>query len=108
RFIGMMNARARELGLSHTHYSTSSGLDTPGNYSTASDLVKLASYELTHHKTFARFVALPGAVLKTGDHVRYVANRNDLVGRVSWINGVKTGHTLGAGYVLVGSGTQGG
>ena len=46
RFIGMMNARARELGLTHTHYSTPIGLDTPGNYSSASDLVKLASYAL--------------------------------------------------------------
>ena len=38
----------------------------------------------------------------------YVVNRNDLVGRVPWINGVKTGHTAGAGYVLVASGTQNG
>ena len=48
RFVAMMNAEARELGLSHTHYSTPIGLDTPGNYSTAGDLVKLASYDLTH------------------------------------------------------------
>ncbi len=108
RFIGMMNVRAHQLGLNRTHYSTPSGLDTPGNYSTASDLVKLASYVLTHDKTFARMVALPRATLHTGDHVRDVVNRNDLVGRVPWVNGVKTGHTLGAGYVLVGSGTRGG
>jgi D-alanyl-D-alanine carboxypeptidase (penicillin-binding protein 5/6) len=37
-----------------------------------------------------------------------VSNRNTLLGRVPWVNGVKTGHTLGAGYVLVGSGTRGG
>ena len=30
RFVGMMNAKARELGLRHTHYSTPIGLDTPG------------------------------------------------------------------------------
>ena len=35
---------------------------------------------------------------------RLIINRNDLVGRYPWINGVKTGHTLQAGYVLVGSG----
>jgi D-alanyl-D-alanine carboxypeptidase (penicillin-binding protein 5/6) len=108
QFVGMMDARARQLGLTHTHYSTPSGLDTPGNYSSASDLVKLASYDLTHSRFFARIVALPSAVLRSGDRVRYVVNRNDLVGRVPWINGVKTGHTIEAGYVLVASGHRDG
>jgi D-alanyl-D-alanine carboxypeptidase (penicillin-binding protein 5/6) len=106
-FIAMMNVRARQLGLTRTHYSTPIGFDTPGNYSSAWDLVRLARYLLTHQPFFAHAVSLPNAVLKTGDHARVVANRNDLVGQVPWINGVKTGHTLGAGYVLVGSGTQG-
>jgi D-alanyl-D-alanine carboxypeptidase (penicillin-binding protein 5/6) len=108
RFISMMNARARQLGLTRTHYTTPIGLDTPGNYSSASDLVTLARFLLTHHPFFANAVALPHALLRTGDHQRVVANRNTLVGRVPWVNGVKTGHTLGAGYVLVGSGTRGG
>ena len=47
------------------------------------------------------------AVLRTGNHVRFVTNLNGLL-RFPWINGVKTGHTLDAGYVLVASGTQGG
>ncbi len=106
RFVGMMNARARQLGLTRTHYSTPSGLDTPGNYSTATDLLTLARYLLLHQPWFARAVALPHAVLKTGSHPRYVANRNDLVGRYSWVRGVKTGHTSGAGYVLVGAGER--
>ncbi|MDQ6817191.1 MAG: D-alanyl-D-alanine carboxypeptidase [Actinomycetota bacterium] len=107
RFVAMMNVRARQLGLKHTHYSTPIGLDTPGNFSTASDLVKLARYVLQAQPFFRRVVALPAASLRTGP-VRYVLNRNTLVGRVPWINGVKTGHTLDAGYVLVGSGTRGG
>ena len=108
RFVGMMNAQARELGLTHTHYSTPSGLDTPGNYSTAADLAKLAAYDLSHSPFFARIVALPSAVLRTGAYVRYVNNRNDLVGTVPWIDGVKTGHTDDAGYVLVASGHRSG
>ena len=36
-----------------------------------------------------------------------MTSRNTLLGRAPWVNGVKTGHTLGAGYVLVGSGTRG-
>jgi len=108
RFVQMMNAEARKLGLVHTHYTTPIGLDTPGNYSTAADLVKLADYDMTHSPYFARIVALPRANLYSGNHVRTVVNRNDLVGRYPWIDGVKTGHTLDAGYVLVASGHRGG
>jgi serine-type D-Ala-D-Ala carboxypeptidase (penicillin-binding protein 5/6) len=108
RFIAMMNAQARTLGLARTHYSTPIGLDTPGNYSTAADLVKLASYDLEHSRYFARIVALPHAVLHSGDYPRYVVNRNDLVAEYPWINGVKTGHTADAGYVLVASGHRDG
>ena len=108
RFVSMMNAEARRLGLRHTHYTTPIGLDTPGNYSTAADLVKLADYDMTHSRYFARIVALPRATLHSGNHVRTVVNRNDLVGRYPWIDGIKTGHTLDAGYVLVASGHRGG
>jgi D-alanyl-D-alanine carboxypeptidase (penicillin-binding protein 5/6) len=108
RFEAMMNARARRLGLTHTRYTTPSGLDTPGNYSSASDLVTLARYLLQHESFFKRTVAEAHAVLRTGNHIRLVTNLNDLVARFRWINGVKTGHTIDAGYVLVASGTQGG
>ncbi len=106
RFVAMMNARASQLGLAHTHYSTPSGLDTPGNYSSARDLVTIARHVLRHEPFLARVIGLPSATLHTGRYVRYVTNRNTLVGRVPWINGIKTGHTSDAGYVLVGSGTR--
>jgi D-alanyl-D-alanine carboxypeptidase (penicillin-binding protein 5/6) len=106
RFVAMMNRGARALGLTHTHYSTPIGLDTPGNYSSAFDLVKLAGYLLERYPFFAHVVGLPHAVLRTGDHPRYVISRNDLVRRVPWIEGVKTGHTSKAGYVLVAEGQR--
>jgi D-alanyl-D-alanine carboxypeptidase (penicillin-binding protein 5/6) len=108
RFIGMMNASARELGLSETHYSTPSGLDSPGNYSSARDLVKLSVYLLEHYRWFRNAVKLQHALLRTGNHPRYVVSTNTLLSEVPWINGVKTGHTADAGYVLVGSGTRDG
>jgi len=108
RFLGMMNAQARRLGLTHTQYMTPSGLDTPGNHSSATDLVDLARYLLQTQPFFKAVVRTTHAVLRTGNRVRAVVNLNDLVAHYSWINGVKTGHTLDAGYVLVASGTQGG
>ena len=108
RFVAMMNAEARVLGLTDTHYSTPSGLDTPGNYSSAADLTRLAQYDMQHSRFFAHIVGLRSAVLHSGRMVRNVVNRNDLVGRFPWIDGVKTGHTNDAGYVLVASGHRGG
>jgi serine-type D-Ala-D-Ala carboxypeptidase (penicillin-binding protein 5/6) len=104
-FVTAMNQTAQRLGLSDTHYANPIGLDDPDNYSSAHDLVTLASI-LLRNKLFARIVNSPSAELHSGDHPRTVTSRNTLLGEVPWVNGVKTGHTLGAGYVLVGSGTQ--
>ena len=108
RFVALMNAEAARLGLHHTHYSTPIGLDTPGNYSSASDLVALTRYVMSTQPFFRQVVALPAATIHMGSRQRAVTNLNTLVGHVPWINGVKTGHTLDAGYVLVGSGTRNG
>jgi D-alanyl-D-alanine carboxypeptidase (penicillin-binding protein 5/6) len=102
RFVRQMNVQARKLGLDDTHYSTPIGLDDPGNYSTASDLAKLAAV-LIRDRSLATIVNMPSARLGTGSRPRTVINRNDLVGRYPFIDGVKTGHTNGAGYVLVGA-----
>jgi D-alanyl-D-alanine carboxypeptidase (penicillin-binding protein 5/6) len=102
RFVRLMNAHARALGLDSTHYSTPVGLDDSGNYSTAVDLARLTA-RLMHNRTFARIVNLPSARLHSGSRPRRVINRNGLVGRFPFVDGVKTGHTNGAGYVLVGA-----
>ncbi len=104
-FVGRMNARARELGLGHTHFSTPIGLDDAGNYSTAADLARLAI--AARGDAFLRqTMNLRSAVLRSGNHTRTVVNRNSLVQEVPWVDGVKTGHTNAAGYILVASGTQ--
>jgi D-alanyl-D-alanine carboxypeptidase (penicillin-binding protein 5/6) len=106
-FVRMMNAQARKLGLRETRYSTPIGLDDPGNYSTASDLAKLAA-TLLRDRSFARLVDMPQATVRSDERVRNVVNRNALVRSHPFVSGVKTGHTLNAGYVLVGSAERGG
>jgi D-alanyl-D-alanine carboxypeptidase (penicillin-binding protein 5/6) len=107
RFVSWMNADAHRLGLRHTHFSTPIGLDTPGNYSSASDLARIAEYDLAHFPFFARVVKLARATLTTGPATE-VQNLNLLVGEYPWVTGVKTGHTSGAGWVLVASGRRDG
>jgi serine-type D-Ala-D-Ala carboxypeptidase (penicillin-binding protein 5/6) len=104
-FVARMNRLARRLGLRHTHYTTPVGLDTPGNYSSAADLARLA-LDLRRFPFARRTMNEPRALLRSGAHRRLVINRNTLVREVPWVNGVKTGHTLDAGYVLVASGTR--
>jgi serine-type D-Ala-D-Ala carboxypeptidase (penicillin-binding protein 5/6) len=104
-FVAAMNQAARRLGLADTHYTNPIGFDAAGNYSSAHDLVVLASI-LLRNKLFARVVDSPSATLRSGDRQRQLTSRNTLLGRAPWVSGVKTGHTLGADYVLVGSGTQ--
>ena len=42
RFVSLMNAKAKELGLTHTHFANPDGLDEAGHYSSARDLTRLA------------------------------------------------------------------
>ncbi len=105
-FVRAMNQRAQKLGLKNTHYANPIGLDDPGNYSTARDLVRL-TLRLRAFDFFRRTVARERVTLKTGNRPRTLENRNTLV-RLPQVNGVKTGHTQQAGYVLIGSGRKNG
>ena len=92
-FVRLMNAKARALGLTHTHFANPDGLDAPGHYASARDLTKLA--EIAMHNAFVRSVVrqrtaqIPGRTLHTW---------NDLLGVFPGVIGVKTGHTNHAGW----------
>jgi D-alanyl-D-alanine carboxypeptidase (penicillin-binding protein 5/6) len=104
-FVDQMNRTARDLGLRDTSYANPIGLDEPGNYSTPRDLATL-TMRLRRERLFRRIFDTPRTTLRSGAHPRTVVNHNDLVLSVPWIDGVKTGYTLDAGYVLIGSGTR--
>jgi serine-type D-Ala-D-Ala carboxypeptidase (penicillin-binding protein 5/6) len=106
-FVDEMNRRAEQLGLADTSYANPIGLDEEGNHSSARDLVKLAMV-LRRKPFFRETVDLPRAVLRSGARRRTVQNRNTLVRDVPVVDGVKTGRTLQAGYVLVGSASRDG
>jgi serine-type D-Ala-D-Ala carboxypeptidase (penicillin-binding protein 5/6) len=106
-FVADMNERAEELGLDDTSYANPIGFDDPLNYSTPSDLATLTR-ELLGRPRFARVVDTPEADLESGSRPRTIDNRNTLVATHPFVSGVKTGHTLGAGYVLIGSAKGGG
>ena len=104
-FVARMNREAREMGLERTRFANPIGLDDPGNHSSALDLARVARRVL-RNDFLAATVDMPRARLTTGARTRIVVNRNRLVAREPSIDGVKTGHTQLAGYVLVGAATR--
>ena len=104
-FVRAMNRRAQQLKLTNTHYANPIGLDEQGNYSSARDLVRLAVALRTNH-FFRTTTDRPSVRLTSGNRPRTFVNRNTLVRSTGWVNGVKSGHTSHAGYVLVGSGRR--
>ncbi len=102
-FVAMMNRRAAALGLTDTHYATPDGLDAPGQFSSVRDLIALARVAMrlpdfrdtvSHRR--ATIPPAPGA-----DAPRSLESENDLLDLDPDADGVKTGHTNGAGYALV-------
>lgn len=104
-FVREMNRKARSLGLTRTRFSGPIGLDSPNNYSTARDLAVLARAALATPR-LAPVVRRRRATLRSGSRVRRIVNTNPLVGRYPWAIGVKTGHTMAAGYLLAGAASK--
>ena len=100
-FAELMNDKARNLGLTGTHFENPNGLDAPGHYSTARDLAILAAYAM-ENPIFAKTVSTKS--VKIGQ--RYLTNHNKLLWRVDGADGVKTGYTQAAGRILVSSATR--
>ncbi len=109
RFIAMMNAQAKTMGLHCTHFTSVSGIIDEGNHSCAPDLAVLAHAVLTQRR-LARIVATRDAVLrfpiKSGKLWLY--NNNPLLRlRYPGTDGVKTGYTVAAGPCLVATARRG-
>jgi hypothetical protein len=106
-FVRLMNAKARALGMWNTHYVTPHGLDRPGHYSSARDLVIVAraAMQLPLFRTIVgtRRVVIP----PTATHHRYILpNINEFLAWYPGANGVKPGWTPRAGTCLVESVTR--
>ena len=96
-FIRLMNAKARGLGLTETRFVRPDGLDTPGHYSSARDVLALAR-AVMQKPLLRRLVRLRSARIAGG---RVLFSWNDLLGSFPGLVGVKTGHTAAAGWCQV-------
>ena len=112
-FTDQMNALAKKIGLTNSHFGTANGWPDNGvTYVSARDLATLARYEIeNHYKLYKQFYSLPsftwGKTLGSGQDITQ-ANRNQILGKVPGADGLKTGHTDEAGYGFTGSAEQNG
>ncbi len=103
-FVGLMNNYVKALGLQNTHFKTVHGLDSDGQYSTARDMALIG-------QALIRDVPDEYAIHKekefTFNKIRQY-NRNRLLWSTNLqVDGIKTGHTSGAGNNLVASAVDG-
>lgn len=100
-FAKLMNEKAEELKLVHTHFVTPNGLDNPDHYSTAFELAKLTDYALKNSK-FCEIVKSKFANITINGVNKQIKNTNELLfTSMDGIYGVKTGFTFNAGRCLI-------
>ncbi len=98
-FAEMMNAQARRLGMTNSHFTNATGLPDPELYTTARDTAKLAMALI---RDYPQFYAWYKTKEFTFNEITQ-KNRNKLLWRDDSVDGVKTGYTQAAGYCLVSS-----
>lgn len=96
-FVKMMNARAKQLGMSGSNFANPHGLPAAGQYTTARDMAALARAYLLAHPDAMEFHNT-----RTLTHGGYTSwNKNPLLGQYPGANGLKTGWIRASGYNLI-------
>ena len=111
-FIAKMNAMARQLGLTSTHFTSFDGMPFPtehSTYSTPASLVRLGEAAM-HFQVFRAIVAQRQHYLAaTRGHHRYAWHTtNPLLRRYRGALGLKTGSTKASGECLLFAASRGG
>lgn len=100
-FRARMNARAERLGMRKSNFVDPCGFDAVGQYTTATDLLKLAQAARAV-PLISHLAALPEAQLTTrGGRTIKFSSTNALLGRLAGTEGLKTGNTSQAGQCLI-------
>ncbi len=114
-FADMMNAKAKELGMTGTHYVNPNGLNDPEHYTTARDMATLAR-AARKYPEFCKIVStqrytIPATnkseqrTLKNTN--RLISTSDDEIYAYEYATGIKTGYTSAAEHALASSAQKG-
>lgn len=107
-FVGMMNKRAEELGMTNTTFKNCNGLPADGHLSTANDIAKM-SKELLKHPTILKYTGTYMDTITEGRKSPIeLVNHNKLVRFFDGCDGLKTGFTNEAKYCISATATRNG
>jgi D-alanyl-D-alanine carboxypeptidase (penicillin-binding protein 5/6) len=98
-FVVLMNREAERMGLKATHFGNPHGLPSAQNYSTAQDLSVLASRVIADYPDFYKIDSVKSFTYNKITQ----PNRNRLLWLDPTVDGMKTGHTEGAGFCMIAS-----
>lgn len=97
RFVQLMNAKARALGMTETTFRNVNGLPAAGQKTTARDMGKLAVSYLTAHPQALRYHST-----RFIRHNKVITtNKNPMLGNCEGADGLKTGWVCASGYNLI-------
>ena len=106
-FVELMNAKAREIGMTHTTFKTPHGLPPANRRAAEGDLTTphdfaILSRELLQKTDVLKYASVKTREFGTGtrDQPVVMNNHNHLLGKISGVDGLKTGFTNGAGFCL--------
>lgn len=104
-FVGWMNEKAREIGMTHTVFHTTNGWPSEGQQVTVRDLAKLAVRTTQDFPELYRFYGEKSYTYGLDLKGRGITqpNRNPVLYNVEGGDGLKTGHTEAAGYGVTAS-----
>jgi D-alanyl-D-alanine carboxypeptidase (penicillin-binding protein 5/6) len=99
QFVNMMNAEAKRLGMTHTHFADVNGMPDPQHYTSAGDLAILSARLIRDYPDYYNIFSIKEF---TYNKIKQ-PNRNRLLWIDPTVDGLKTGHTEAAGYCLIAS-----
>jgi serine-type D-Ala-D-Ala carboxypeptidase (penicillin-binding protein 5/6) len=103
-FVNLMNQYAKKLGMQNTHFANATGIPDPNHYTSARDLSILARAII---REFPKTYKIYSEKWFTFNNIKQ-PNRNRLLWREPYVDGIKTGHSSTAGYCLAASGEKDG
>jgi D-alanyl-D-alanine carboxypeptidase (penicillin-binding protein 5/6) len=104
-FVSLMNQRAKQIGLSQSHFANPNGLDKPpGQLMAAIDLAKLARHLIKDYPEYYHYFGERDFVWSN----IHQHNRNLVLEKFPGADGLKTGHLESSGYGITVSAVQNG
>jgi serine-type D-Ala-D-Ala carboxypeptidase (penicillin-binding protein 5/6) len=106
-FANLMNQKAKQMGLSNTHFCTPSGLEPDGResecYSSAADIARIAAYSMRYDLIWNMFDYPNNCEIEScdGQISHTLLNTDVAMSSIPGAMGAKTGFTPAAGYSLL-------